>query len=338
MNKKIWYRLIHSILAAGILMLFSGCCTIIGGAKYQAHITAVGHPNATIYLNGVIVGTGNAIVKVKRNMADQLNITIKDDDCDYYEQTFTKKAIRPFFTFVAISDGVELIAAALLRGVLYIPIFTIIDGLVESYYKPDAEKDLRITKIDYDNFRYYIEYPNCKETEIIVYDHIDTSYSSSDKEALTNEANTEKIYDLMILNTYLNKINVLVDSSIGIVINNLQISEEDKSMEDYYHRIAEILNKSGISDANYIKTSYSDGIIREVGIKIPVLDEKKREKMVKIGVWHIFNEKGKVSGIQIYNIKGNKEGVWTIFNDDGNKILETIYVDGIQISENIYGN
>lgn len=336
MNKKIWYRLIHSILAAGILILFSGCCTIIGGAKYQAHITAVGHPSAKIYLNGVMVGSGSAVVKVKRNMADQLNIRIKDDDCDYYEQTFTKKAIRPFFTFVAISDGVEFIAAALLKGVFYIPIFTIIDGFVESYYKPDAERDLRIAKIDYDNYRYDLSYPGCKESEIVIDYFIDTSTVVPDKETIATDTIAEKKHELMILNTYLNKINVLVDTSISIVSDKLQISEEDKSMDDYYKRIAEILKHSGISDANYVKTYYPEGSIKEVGIKIPVLDEKSREKMIKVGAWHVFNEKGKIMELQIYNTKGNKEGVWTFFINDREKTFETIYIDGVKIFENTF--
>lgn len=336
MIRKIRTILYHSVIISVLTIFITGCFTIIGGAKYNAHIKAIGHPTATIYLNGVIVGTGSAIVKVKRNMADQIKITLKEVECEPYDYSFTTKAYRPFFIYTAIGDGIDLFIALFLQHTLYIPVSTITDAMSGACYKPDAERDLRIAKIDYDNYRYDLSYPGCKESEIVIDYFIDTSTVVPDKEIIAIDTIAEKKHELMILNSYLNKINVLVDTSINIVSDKLQISEEDKSMDDYYKRIAERLKDSGISDANYVKTYYPEGSIKEVGIKIPVLDEKSREKMIKVGAWHVFNEKGKISELQIYNTKGNKEGVWTFFINDRERTFETIYIDGVKIFENTF--
>lgn len=151
--------LIKSIVIGSLLL--SSCGTIIGGSKYNAHITVVNNPNAQIVYKGVVRGTGNAFIKVNRNEANQFTFTVKEEGCKeqtyhYTSRTFRGWASAGSLIFTAFRSGIPLpwgIGIDLATGALWKP----------SIWEKGIFKD------NYKNYRYEVNYTNCerikKETE-----------------------------------------------------------------------------------------------------------------------------------------------------------------------------
>ena len=77
---SIMKKIVFTFLCIAIVLLVSSCATIIGGAKYNAKVQVPNHPNATIVVNGQYKGTGEANFQVQRRYANELSITIEEDN------------------------------------------------------------------------------------------------------------------------------------------------------------------------------------------------------------------------------------------------------------------
>ena len=140
-----------------ITLLTTSCATIIGGAKYNAKVQVPGHPLAEITVNGEYKGTGEANFKVKRIDADKLSITVKDTDCQPQTTNFSNKTFRGW-AFVG-----SLVGWTGMIGYIPLPWGVLVDGPTGALWKPDTT-ERGVTKIDYDNYLYTIEYNNTPST------------------------------------------------------------------------------------------------------------------------------------------------------------------------------
>lgn len=149
-----------SIVIGAILL--SSCGTIVGGSKYNAHITVVNNPKAQIVYNGVVRGTGNALIKVKRNEANQFSFTVQQEGCKEQTYNYTSRTFRGWsfaasiIFFTGFTSGIPL------------PWGVGLDLATGAVWKPSIwEKG--IFKDNYKNYRYEVNYTNCeqakKETE-----------------------------------------------------------------------------------------------------------------------------------------------------------------------------
>lgn len=132
-------------------LFFSSCATIIGGSKYNAHIVVADNPNARIIYRGEVVGTGNAVVKVKRVEADRFEFKVKQDG--YGERTYNYRS-RSFRGWAFV--GTTLLWTGLINGIP-VPWGIAVDLATGALWKPNVlEKG--VSKDDYKNFRYLISY------------------------------------------------------------------------------------------------------------------------------------------------------------------------------------
>lgn len=152
MNKPL-----NLIFALVITVFFSSCATIVGGSKYNAKVIVSGHTNAKIEYNGVVRGTGEASFKVKRKEANQLSITVSQDGCPSQTTNFTKRKFRGGTLVGSILGWTGAI------GSFPIPWGVIVDGATGSWWKPD-DSEFGITKQNYKNYYYTINYKNCDDS------------------------------------------------------------------------------------------------------------------------------------------------------------------------------
>lgn len=139
-----------TLLGLMILSLTS-CGTIVGGQKYNAHIQVVNNPNAEIVYNGTTIGTGNAMVKVKRKDANKFSFSVKQKGKEqktynYQSRTFRGWAlVGSIFGWTGIIQGVPL------------PWGVAVDGINGAWWKPDINEN-GIIKQNYKNFKYLVSY------------------------------------------------------------------------------------------------------------------------------------------------------------------------------------
>jgi hypothetical protein len=140
-----------------IASAMSSCATIIGGSKYWAKVEVPGHPEAQIRYNGEVIGTGDALIKVKRKDADKFSITIKEDGCEAETRNFNQKSIRD----LAVVGTLVTWTGLRINGLwLPVPYGLIVDGVTGAVWKPDI-KEQGVTKIDFKNFNYRVDYSGC---------------------------------------------------------------------------------------------------------------------------------------------------------------------------------
>jgi len=132
-------------------LLFSGCATMFGGSNYEAHVTVLDHPNATIMYNNAIKGKGEATFKVKRKDANKFQLTIKEEGCQQQVDSFTNRKFRGGALVGDVVLGVSVYVLA-----VGIPI-DLIDG---AFWKPDISEE-GIKKENYKTFNYLINYSGC---------------------------------------------------------------------------------------------------------------------------------------------------------------------------------
>ena len=84
-------KILTFFLAAGLL---SGCATIVGGNTYYAHVEVVGKPKAEIIHNGLTVGVGKAVIKVKRSHANRFSVRVRQKDCDERVYSYRSRTFR----------------------------------------------------------------------------------------------------------------------------------------------------------------------------------------------------------------------------------------------------
>jgi len=140
-----------------LLLATTSCGTLFGGARYNAHVEVVGHPNASIYYLDQKQGVGQAEFLIKRNQANKVKIIIKEEGCPDYIHEYTSKVPRVGPILGTLSEIGQMIAAQTIA----IPAGSIIDLITGGYFKPDVSNP-DISKIDFDNFKYTLDYPNCR--------------------------------------------------------------------------------------------------------------------------------------------------------------------------------
>ena len=139
-------------------IIMSSCATIVGGSKYNAHIVVVDRPNAKIVYQGEVKGTGSATIKVKRNEANKFSFSVKEDGCNEQKYDYTSRTFRGW-AFVGTIVG----WTGLINGIP-LPWGVVTDLATGAVWKPNT-MEKGISKEDYKNFKYQVNYTNCTQSK-----------------------------------------------------------------------------------------------------------------------------------------------------------------------------
>lgn len=153
-------NLISFLTLLATYSLLTSCATIIGGSKYYAHVKIEDHPNAKIEYNDVYQGTQNAMIKIKRKEADKFAVTIKEEGCETQTIGYNQKAFRGW------AFAGTVIGWTGLYGGFPLPWGVAVDLATGALWKPDINEN-GVTKVDYKNYNYLVDYSGCKEEEEI---------------------------------------------------------------------------------------------------------------------------------------------------------------------------
>jgi hypothetical protein len=145
-----------------ISILLSGCATIIGGSKYNAIIRVEDRPKAQIIYRGRRIGTGSAIVKVKRKEANRFAFSVKEEGCKAQNYAFTSRTFRGW-AFVGSLLGWTFITT---EGGIPLPIGVVVDLVTGAVWKPNTSEN-GVSKDNYKNFIYVVQYTPCPEANPI---------------------------------------------------------------------------------------------------------------------------------------------------------------------------
>ena len=146
-------KILYFVVLFAAFSFLTSCATICGGNKYWAHVEVPDHPNASIKCNNEVKGKGSATFKVKRTQAKKLSIMVKDEGCDEQTFNYTKNTFRGWAFVGTIVTW---------TGSYYIPFGLIVDLANGALVKPNV-KEKGVSKIDYKNFKYTLEYNGCKK-------------------------------------------------------------------------------------------------------------------------------------------------------------------------------
>jgi len=138
-------NLLKSILLVFIALSLNSCAAMFGGTKYVAHVTP-SNKQADVYMNDIKYGTGDTKIKVKRS--NNLNLTLKAEDCEDLDKMYVKEARVPIVILSFVSWGF---------------IGLIVDFASGAAYKPDVDVP-GVQKIDDKNYRFVVDYVGCPET------------------------------------------------------------------------------------------------------------------------------------------------------------------------------
>jgi hypothetical protein len=150
---KINLHSLSAIIICSILM--SSCGAIVGGSIYKARISTPTAPDAKIFMNNSLIGTGSAFTSIKRTHADKLDFTVKKEGCD--DQTFSYRG-RTFRGWAFV--GTILGWTGVISGVP-LPWGLVVDLASGSLWKPNVLEP-GIQKIDYKNYQYILNYTGCQ--------------------------------------------------------------------------------------------------------------------------------------------------------------------------------
>lgn len=147
---------IKSILVIAVIpsLVLTGCATIVGGSRYNAHIVVADNPDAKIVYQHEVIGTGNAYVKVPRSQADQFEFIVRQNGCEERKYSYHSKSFRTG-AFIG-----TLICWTGLVGGIPIPWGAFLDFATGAIWKPN-ESEHNVIREDYKNFKYLVYYPNC---------------------------------------------------------------------------------------------------------------------------------------------------------------------------------
>ena len=166
-NSKTTFQRATMHITASLFLLTSmfinqSCAVIAGGSRYYANVVVEGHPNAKISYDGQTKGYGNTTVKLLRKDANNLTFTISEDGCPTVDKTFTERKFRgwAFVGTLVTWTGLSI------NGGPWIPIpfGVIVDGATGAWWKPD-ENEVGISKVDYKNYNYNLQYKECDGIE-----------------------------------------------------------------------------------------------------------------------------------------------------------------------------
>jgi hypothetical protein len=135
---------IKSIMILSVMVSLSSCCTIFGGSRYNATITAKDHPKATIFVNGEKAGVGMVTGTYFRKQT--LQVELRQEDCDPKRESFLPSFRAGTLALSFITTGIIGLG---------------IDLGVGSCYKPPYNYNKHVKKIDMKNYEYTIEYIGC---------------------------------------------------------------------------------------------------------------------------------------------------------------------------------
>lgn len=153
-------KIVVCLAATVVAVLLSNCATIVGGSRYVAHVVVVDRPSATIVVNGEQKGHGSATFLVKRNSADKFSFTVQEQDCAKETYTYTSRTFRGWAFFGSIVGWTGVLSSS--DGTwIPLPWGMVVDLATGAVWKPNVlEKG--ISKEDYKNFRYTINYTGCQ--------------------------------------------------------------------------------------------------------------------------------------------------------------------------------
>ena len=135
-------------------LFFTSCATICGGSKYYAHVIVEDRPQAKIVYEGDTKGTGVANFKVKRKDANKFSFTVKEEGCDEQKFDFESRTFRGW-----AFAGTILGWTGTLNGIP-LPWGVALDLITGAIWKPNV-REKGVSKIDYKNFKYVVQYTNC---------------------------------------------------------------------------------------------------------------------------------------------------------------------------------
>jgi hypothetical protein len=129
-----------------ILVCFcaSSCGVMFGGSRYSGSIAVKDHPNASIAVNGNVIGKGTAVGSFKRDKP--LTVTISEPGCKEETKTFDNTFRTGNFILSVVSWG--------LIGI-------IVDLGTGAAYKPDHTHDPKIEQMSSKNFVFNVDYTGC---------------------------------------------------------------------------------------------------------------------------------------------------------------------------------
>jgi len=128
------------------LPVLQNCGVAFGGSRYNAQIIAKDHPNAEIYVNDELVGTGEFRGLYYRNRP--LRVELREEGCEPRKKTYDK-----------VARAGSIVATVLLAGIIGLGV----DFGTGAAYKPDHKNDKEIDRISTKDFSFNVEYPNCSE-------------------------------------------------------------------------------------------------------------------------------------------------------------------------------
>lgn len=140
---------------ASFIICFSNCATIIGGDTYRAHVSVKDHPNAVIKYKGLNKGRGSASIVVKRSQANKFALTVEEEGCAPKSDTFTSRSLR-----VGALVASLLFTTGSTAGGIPLPWGLGLDLATGALWKPNVTEN-GVTKSDYKNFNYEIDYSGC---------------------------------------------------------------------------------------------------------------------------------------------------------------------------------
>jgi hypothetical protein len=152
------YSIFQLFLAFSIIIFATSCATVFGGSTYNAHVSVKDHPNAVIKHNGIMQGTGSAVIVAKRARANKFIMSVQDGNCPMKTDTFIGRSFRTgaFLASLILATGATSTGIPIPWGIG-------IDFLTGSVWKPN-DREVGVTKTDYRNFNYEIDYSSCPAT------------------------------------------------------------------------------------------------------------------------------------------------------------------------------
>ena len=134
------------------MLSLTSCATIVGGSRYNAHIQVANNPNANIYYQGGIVGTGYAVVKVKRKDADKFQFDVQQEGKQKQTYRYNSRTLRG-----GALAGTILGWTGIVPPGIPIPWGVAVDGITGAWWKPNVSEN-GVLKQNYKNFRYIVSY------------------------------------------------------------------------------------------------------------------------------------------------------------------------------------
>lgn len=149
------------ITAIAVAALFTNCATIVGGSKYWAKVIVEDHPNAKIYYDDELQGTGDAEFLVKRSQANQFSLKIKEEGCAEQTFDFTERKFRGWALLGTIVGWTGVVFTAS-EVPIPLPWGLVTDLSTGALWKPDATEP-GVSQKSTKDFKYIIDYKGCEQ-------------------------------------------------------------------------------------------------------------------------------------------------------------------------------